>query len=333
MVTAVFIAKEQQQQQQPIPQQPDESNSSSSSSSSTSSSSSSSSTAAIPNIRYLLPAGYVLACPEHGRPFPPSWILARNATVTHIVSPQGKVYTTLMRAWASEKGLAALAALEEKYDRNPVLPKGYSLKIPMASTPLPPPWIMAKSATTRNMRIVSSAGKVYKNFKKAWASEEGLAAAAATGKDGLIDKHDDQEEIEADQVGNWDDEAVVGNEQEGEKQVKQVFPRDKRKNDDDGDDEDKQEEVVRKQTPPPPPRQKAKKNDKPAPQSSVSVKDWIASLDSELNRFADAFEFTDWPALFNYKPNKLYIMGIPEDTVLPMMSLIEQEREGVEGGR
>jgi hypothetical protein len=75
-----------------------------------------------------------------------------------------------------------------------------------------------------------------------------------------------------------------------------------------------------------------KNNAKPAPQSSVSVKDWIVSLDSGLSRFADVFEFIDWPALFNCNPNKLFIMGIPESAVMPMMSLIGQERRRAEGG-
>jgi hypothetical protein len=220
----------------------------------------------------------------------------------------------------------------------------------------------------KKWRIISPQGKLYHSFKKAWASPEGLELLAADSKDGKggnngeqvaaaeeegedeeeeewvvprkkkrkNDDDDDEEEIEADQAGNWDDDTVVGDKQEvDEEEEEWVAPRDKRKNDDDDDhddDDDEQEEVARKQAPPPPPRKKAKKTAKTPNESSVSVKDWIASLDSGLSRFAESFEFIDWPALFNCNPHKLFIMGIPENAVLPMTSLIVQEMERAEDG-
>ena len=66
-------------------------------------------------------------------------------------------------------------------------------------------------------------------------------------------------------------------------------------------------------------------------QAASNSGDWISSRNSGLRRFADSFEFTEWPAFFECDPHDLYILGIPKNAVLPMMSLIEQEWRRFEG--
>jgi hypothetical protein len=138
---------------------------------------------------YQLPQGYALDIPMmQADRLPHPWIVASKTYSSGgswlAVSPKGSAFNSLTAAWSSDEGKLAVrkpVVLPADYQ----LPQGYAIDVPSSADPLPPPWLMAKQPNTTQWIVVSPSGKEFKSLPAAWASEEGVAAAATREIEGI----------------------------------------------------------------------------------------------------------------------------------------------------